>query len=286
MPKSFNVILFQPAGYVHAMALKEAAEYIHFMLTACGYDSRFSLNHIAADAHNIILGAHNMTRDDMAHIPSDSIIFNSEKLESAFFVDPDQYRQLLNSHCVWDYSLANLSRIGHGRKSFIPFYYCQSLVRTGNATRDREKGAPILFYGWTTQRRADILKKLQLTGVPVQAICGQYDLERDRRMFRSLAVLNIHKDQLTMFEPLRCFYPLTNQIPVISEEVENDPTADAFRDSIFFLKTDELVEGISNLCKDLDTFQKESHEKLSCFQQKSAVAEITSAVKLFLESIS
>jgi hypothetical protein len=51
--KPFNVTLLHPAGFIHALALKEAADYLHATLNACGYRAVRTVNHVAGDAVNI-----------------------------------------------------------------------------------------------------------------------------------------------------------------------------------------------------------------------------------------
>ncbi len=52
----------------------------------------------------------------------------------------------------------------------------------------------------------------------------------DAMLLRAWAVLNLHKaDDTIAFAPIRCFYPLINGIPVISEDT-TDASATPFRD--------------------------------------------------------
>ncbi|MGH7058723.1 MAG: hypothetical protein ACREFZ_12790, partial [Acetobacteraceae bacterium] len=164
--KPFNVTLIQPPGYIHSLALREAAEYVHFMLTACGFPSRLSPNQLALDAHNIIFCAHLLRERDLARIPADSIVFNSEQLDDAngWHFASGVYGRILESFHVWDYSLRNLAGIRHERKSFIPFLYCRALARPGMR---RAPGRTLLFYGALTERRKRILEAIENAGVPV-----------------------------------------------------------------------------------------------------------------------
>ncbi len=284
MPKTsaFNITLIQPPGYNHSLALKEAAEYLHFMLIACGYESRLSFNRILDDAYNIVFCAHLLDHDDIKHIPADSIIFNSEQLEDIDGVHfaSGAYGKMLDRFYVWDYSPANLSKIRHDRKSVIPFWYCGDLVRSNPK---RKEGSSLLFYGWITERRKIILDELQRNGISVDVVREQYEFHRDVKMFGSWAVLNLHKlDGVIAFEPIRCFYPLINGIPVISEEAVSDPTADAFRDSMFFFGKEAMIEGIINLYNDQKTFLRLSQEQARNFQKKSPKSHILSATEGFL----
>ncbi len=278
--KAFNVTLIHPATYVHSLALSEAADYVEASLRACGYQSLRTTNQILSKAHNIVFCAHLLQPEHLGILPPDTIIFNSEQL------DDDTaghfrgiYPQLLDRYFVWDYSSDNLGRIPHDRKSVIPFLHCQALRRFAGA---RRHGKCLLFYGSTTPRRQKILAELQESGLPVQAIFGEYGAERDLRLLAAWAVLNLHKyDTTASFEPMRCFYPLINHVPVISED-SGDASTDAYRDAVFFFDRASLVQGIVGLYRDQHSFATRSAAMLAAFQQKLPLGGFVSAVERFL----
>lgn len=279
--KPFNVTLIVQPGYVHSLALKEAADYLHATITACGYKSMRTINHLSKETYNIILCAHMLVREDISEIPPDTIIFNSEQLEDAdgWQFESGVYQEILNRFFIWDYSPSNLSKIRHENKCLIPFLYCRKLLRTDIS---REKGRSLLFYGALTPRREMILDSLKVGGVPVEVLFGQYDFQRDRQMLRSWAVLNLHKEDVALaFEPIRCFYPLINGVPVISEDVD-DPSAEAFRKSIFFFDKASLIDGVRNLYGNPKWFADKSREMLRAFQQTSALPDVAAAIESFL----
>jgi hypothetical protein len=97
----------------------------------------------------------------------------------------------------------------------------------------------------------------------VEAIYGQYAFQRDTKMLSSWAVLNLHKEDVAVaFEPIRCFYSLINEVPVISEDV-HDPSTEAFRESIFFFNPASLVDGIRRLHENPDLFAERSRAMLA-----------------------
>jgi hypothetical protein len=284
-PKPFNVTLILPPGHIHSLALKEAADYIHSQISACGYRSVRTSNHVSKENYNVILGAHLMDRQSLAVLPSDTIIFNSEQLEASDFLSfasstgGGTYQEILRRFFIWDYSARNLPHIPHENKRSIPFHYCRALRRTDIS---RKRGRSLLFYGTPTPRRVRILESLRETGIPVEVVFGQYDFERDKKMLRSWAVLNLHKeDSASTFEPIRCFYPLINEVSVISEEVD-DPSADAFRRCIFFFDSASLIQSARDLYNNSKLFIQKSHAMFSAFQQTSALPDIAVAIESFL----
>jgi hypothetical protein len=283
--KPFNVTLIHPGTYVHALALKEAADYVHSSLLACGYATARTRNQLGRNAHNIIFCAHLLGHADITRIPSDSIIFNSEQLEDTdgWHLQGGAYQECLRRFFVWDYSPRNLEKIAHPRKSWIPFRYCQELRCVDPP---RRPGASLLFYGAMTPRRRKILEELKSSGVPIEVLFGQYGGERDARLLRSWAVLNLHKsDETAAFEPIRCFYPLINAVPIISEEAL-DTTADDFRNAVFFFDRASLTQGVKGLCADAPSFGERSRAMLENFKRTSGLPEVSAAVESFFQSLS
>ncbi len=278
--KPFNVTLIQPPGYLHAQALAEAAAYLHWALWACGHPAALTSNQIGPNAVNVVLGAHLLNDAMLAKIPPDSIVFNSEQLDDPESRNPSHegYREVLNRCFVWDYSQANLTQVPHERKAAVPFGYCDALRR-----RDppREAGRVLLFYGSASPRRRRIVRALEAAGIPVTWLFGAYGGERDAEMLRCWAVLNLHKSEdASTFEPIRCFYPLINGVPVVSEEVA-DATANGFRSSMYFFATRALVEGVTQLYADGAEFRRVSGAMLAEFRRQSPVAGMATAIEAF-----
>jgi hypothetical protein len=279
-PKPFNITLLHPAGFNHSLALKEAADYLHAIIAASGYRSYRTTNHIVGDAYNVIFCAH-LLKGNIGRIPRDSIVFNSEALEDAAEAQfySDGYRDILGRFFVWDYSSRNLPLIPHGDKAVIPFFHCASLRRSGIA---RIPGPGLLFYGRLTERRKTILNDLRRHGVPVQVVFGEYETPRDVHMLGAWAVLNLHKhDDTRTFEPIRCFYPLINDVPVISEAA-SDASAEAFENSVFFFDSSALVGGISALYHNRALFEERSRGMLAEFKRKDPLPMMMAAIEQFL----
>jgi hypothetical protein len=149
----------------------------------------------------------------------------------------------------------------------------------------RRPGPDLLFYGRITERRANLLNDLQRRGIPVRVICGEYGHARDEHLFSCWAVLNLHKNDDTLaFEPIRCFYPLINDIPVISEAV-NDASAEHFDESMFFFDRPSLVDRIVELYGNRAEFEERSRSMLAAFRNKNALPAVTAAVEKFLQRV-
>lgn len=218
-----NVVQVLPPGYLHAHALDDLARYLTHALTACGYEVTTHANELVPGALDIVVGAHLLTPAALAALPPRAIVFNSEPR----FEWAPAYRDALARFTVWDYSATNA--IG----TVIPFAYRPELREVAHVPGDA-----LLFYGSMTPHRRHVLEALR-ERVAVDLVFGEYGDRLRARLARCRAVLNLHKtaDRAT-FEPVRCFYPLIQGIPVISEPT-TDPSADPFRAAMTF--ADELA---------------------------------------------
>lgn len=273
--RPFNVTQIVPDGYVHAHALDDCAEYLTAMLAACGQRVTRSHNHIDLEAWNVIVGGHLLAAAHVAALPADVIVFNSEQL--AFAGNPlitAAYRDALARFTIWDYSATNLPFLPAGRATVIPFTHCPAMVRD----RARTPGDALVFHGAVTRRRQVILDGLRTAGVRLEVAFGEYGTARDVRMFGARAILDLRKaDDTAAFTPIRCFYPLTNGIPVISES-SDDPTAAGFADVVWSFAAKALPAAVAALWTDLPAFRAEADRRLARWRTRSAVDQIAAAV--------
>ena len=108
----------------------------------------------------------------------------------------------------------------------------------------------------------------------------------DAVMWNAWAVLNLHKtEDNAVFEPIRCFYPLTNRVAVISEDVQGDAAADAFRDAMFFFPRGEIASAVRALRDDADGFRAATANQFDSFERKSAVAHFHAALDRYFEEL-
>lgn len=281
MDKPFNVTVLQPAGYIYSASLTEAAEYIHHSLLALGHASVLTTNQLDPTRVNIVFCAHLLKPQELSWLPPDSIIFNSEQLDNqrGWYLESGAYQEILRRHFVLDYATCNLSLIPHERKAFIPFCFCDKLIRRN---MKRKPGSALVFYGIVTPRREKILKAIQSHGVPVSVITDTFGAKRDIQMFKSWAILNLHNaDDTQAFEQIRCFYPLINGVPVISEASPEDASRAVFADSVFFFNTADLPKACAGYYKATDVFARETRTKLDAYQNGSGLPAIVGALESY-----
>lgn len=258
----FNVTLIQPNDYIHSFALLEAAEYINIRINQSGHESVLTKNHLERNRANVVICGH-LIPEELLKIDQKLIIFNSEQLpEDSVWTSP-HYRNLLDNSYVWDYSPANLLKMKHSNTQLIDFYYCDQLSRL-----EIKKPAKydLVFYGSINERRKKILDQIVKSGLRVKVIFGAYGGERDSLIAESRAVLNLHYYDSQIFQQIRAFYPLTNRVPIISENYPLNSAPDIYKESIF-LNEEEAIEDYAPRILSSINFEAEAEKKLAQFEK-------------------
>lgn len=274
-----NVVIIQPAGYIHSMALLEVAEYFCALAKKCGHPADLTKNRFDPYALNIVLCAHLL--QDGAVLPKGSVIFNSEQLGDLGGVfDHPHYRDLLRQYPIWDYAPTNLLHIDSELRALVPFYYCRDLDRIGA----REKTIDLLFYGSPTDRRLAQLAEMQSCGVNAVAAAGIYGPERDALIAQSRAVLNLHHLENRTLEQVRCFYPLSNGIPVFSEPYDLDSAPPDYAKVLFVPDSEPLASFVENTLANRGAFVIAAHARLEHFRTLDPFPEFAAALEMALEN--
>ena len=257
-----NVCLLQPAGYIHAFALLEAAEFVVAKAQAAGYPAALCKNRLRPDGLNIVFGAH-INPKGWNTFPPNTVLFNTEQLPATSHWTSPEYRALLHRHIVWDYSPTNLANLGHDRAHLVSFYHAPVLDRIRRAPAPEYD---LVFYGWVNERRKAQLDRLQAAGLKLLPVFNLYGAERDAALANARAVLNLHFYDAQIFQQIRAFYPLANGIPVISENFPPG-TAPALYDEVVFASGNEALETYAaRLLHDRDAFAREAARRTTLFR--------------------
>jgi hypothetical protein len=274
----FNVTLIQPNVYIHSLALLEAAEYINIRINQCGYESVLTKNHLEHNRVNVVLCGH-LIPEELLKIDQKLIIFNSEQLpEDSAWTSP-YYRNLLEKNYVWDYSRVNLLKIKHCNAQLIDFYYCDQLSRL-----EIKKPAKydLVFYGSINERRKKILDEVGKSGLRLKVIFGAYGGDRDAVISESRAVLNLHYYDSQIFQQIRAFYPLTNRIPIISENYPIKSAPDIYKDAIF-LNGEEPIEKCALRMLSSINFEAQAKIKLDQFKETDLENQFSELIENSIE---
>ena len=277
-----NVCLLQPAGYIHAFALLEAAEYVVEKSIEAGYQARLSKNRLLPTGLNVVFGAH-INPKGQSEFPANTVIFNTEQLPEQSVWTNSEYKNILQRHFVWDYSPVNLANIGHDSKRLVSFYHAERLNRI---VPEREPEYDLVFYGSTNDRRQAILDRLRaIGGLKLLTVFGLYGPERDALLGKARAVLNLHFYDAQIFQQIRAFYPLTNGIPVISENFPRDSAPAIYGDVVFAPGSESFESYLVRLLNDRDLFKFEAARRIELFRASKNNSEFSAALEQTIEQV-
>ena len=259
-----NVCLLQPPGYIHSLALLEAAEYIVEKCKTLNFNPCLKKNRLISEGLNIVFGAHINPAANLA-FPQNTVIFNTEQLTANqnSWVN-DEYLKLLSKFCIWDYSQTNLDCISHSNKFLVNFYHVEGLKRVELSNAPQ---FDLLFYGSMNERRKQIIQKLTSKNIKVQTIFGLYGPERDTFFKNTKAILNLHYYDSQIFQQIRAFYPLSNGIPIISENFPVSSAPLLYTESILTPGSHDFVDFVVHLFQNPNHFQEISQKSLCVFQE-------------------
>jgi len=267
---NINICLMQPAGHPHALALLEAAEYLFFATKRTGFEVTLQKNRISHVGLNIIFGAH-INPESNLNLPLNTVIFNTEQLTENNVLN-DSYKILLNQFFVWDYSNTNLDVLKHHNKELINFFHIEALNRIPKILPHQYD---LIFYGSINERRKNILENLAARGLKIKHVFGLYSKERDFEIAKARAVLNLHFYDSQIFQQIRAFYPLSNQIPVISENFPRESAPDIYQECIFTPNNENFIDYVTELLKNSAEFESNAKYKIDKFLATSSNQEFS-----------
>jgi SAM-dependent methyltransferase len=249
----FQVVQVKPPGVVHAEALTELAQCVHFGLRRLGL-AAFYRESPDRPCRQIIFGAHLLDERGVAALPPDAIIYNSEQIQADSPWLSGAYCAALRRHAVWDYSAENVSRavkLGVATVRHVPLGYVPELSRIAAANEDID----VLFYGSINERRRAVLQALETAGLKVVALFGVYGEERDRAIARAKVVLSVHFYEAKIFEIVRVAYLLTNAKAVVAECGTGTMIEPDLREAIAGVPYDGLVDACLQMVRRRDQRQ-------------------------------
>lgn len=278
---AINVCLLQPSGYIHALALLEAAEFVTEKSILAGYRATLNRNRLPAGGLNIVFGAHIRPQESSAY-PPNTVIFNTEQIPEKSVWISSQYKNCLDRHFVWDYSPLNLAALGHHRAQQVNFYHVEKLRRV---IRDQPPEYDLIFYGSINDRRKKILEKLRSRGLKILTVFGLYGPERDALLGKARAVLNLHFYESQIFQQIRAFYALSNDIPVISENFPADSAPDIYGEVIFTPGHEPFEDFVLNLLAQHERFERVGREKIARFHASKDNTEFAQTLEKTIAAV-
>ncbi len=242
---AFEVVQIRPPGFVHAEALTEFAQCVHFGLRRLGLAASYRESPDGR-CRQIVFGSHLLDERGFEALSPDAIIYNSEQIQADSPWLSSPYCAALRRHSVWDYSAENVRRateLGIGTFRHVPLGYVPELSRIAPASEDID----VLFYGSINQRRRVVLQALEAAGLRVVALFGVYGEERDRAIARAKVVLNMHFYEAKIFEIVRVAYLLSNAKAVVAECGADTMIEPELREAIVGVPYEGLVDACQQL---------------------------------------
>lgn len=276
-----NVCLLQPPGYIHAMALLEAAEYVVEKARLAGYQATLSKNRFYRHGLNIVFGAH-INAKDAPEYPPNTVIFNTEQIPEKSVWISSQYKTCLDRHFVWDYSAVNLNMIGHQNTALVDFWHVEKLRRIQPA---QQAEYDLIFYGSMNERRKLLIEKLRKKGLKILTVFGLYGEERDALLRKARAVLNLHFYESQIFQQIRSFYALSNGMPVISENYPETSAPSLYKDVLFTPGSRPFEDFVAELLSSSETFRRDSEIRLARFYASGSNADFAGILEKTLQTV-
>ena len=270
----YNICIYRPSKqYIHHLAFLEIAELLHYSILELKIKSTITYNNLntRSDVKNIIFGAHHIKEGMISSIPKNTIIFNTEQIESIHEEFKKRILLLVNHGAeLWDYSSYNLEFLFKTLKikgKLFKIGYQKNLQRI---QFNENKDIDVLFYGLLNDRRKHIINNLLNKNIKVKHLFGVYGKARDEWIAKSKLVLNLHMYESKIFEIIRVFYLLTNGVPVVSEIDNNTKFNNDYLDGIKKSKYKEIEKNIIHLLKNEDersNLGKKGFEYISKYPQ-------------------
>lgn len=245
--KSFNICLVKPDNYIHSYAFVELGELLFYSLRELGYDTTMKMMELTDDRINIMIGCHLLNPSLAKKIPKSTIILNTEQIHSDDTSWNSNIFEWVKHFSVWDYSTKNIEKLkslGISNVKHLQIGFQKELKRIEKAA---VQDIDVLFYGSTNERRNKILDALKSQGLKVETLFGVYGADRDRFIGRSKIVLNHHFYKSQIFEIVRVFYLLHNEIAVVAEINETTHIENRWKEAVSSAPYDQLVDQILNL---------------------------------------
>jgi SAM-dependent methyltransferase len=239
-----HLCVIQPPGYVHSMALLDAALYFRHQFQQLGAEVSVAKNRLRADAPNLVFGAH--LGFDAGLVRNFCCLFvNLEQLGADGSRMPPAYLELLRASHVIDYDRANIETYArpHADIPLVSFGFAPYLAQDGAGLPLDERPFDLLFFGSMNARRQQIIDRVERTGRTVVSFDAPiYGPERDAFIRQSRAVLNCHHYDSAVFEQVRAFQVLSLGTPLVSERTERTRPGSAFEHTVNWFDAQSLEE--------------------------------------------
>ncbi len=272
---AIHICLIQPQGYAFSDALLDPAQYFHYQLSRLGASVSLEKNRLRRDAINLVFGAHLGFNADLLQSHS-CIIVNLEQIGREGAEVRSAYRRLLRQAVVVDYDRRNPPAYTDHPDDVpvVSFGYAPYLnPAAGQVLPLQQRPVDLLFIGCLNERRLDLIRRIQRSGLKVEALQVEtFGCARDSIIRQSKAVLNLHYYESARFEQVRAFVCLSNGTPLLSERHPNSEPGPIFDACVTWFDEKQMMPLFE---RDFGTplFYQVMEQQLACFRQVDPIQE-------------
>lgn len=255
--RRYRICIVHPDGGGHKGVFEELAELICASLRELGFKAQWGYNEIELGATNIIIGIHLLGHEWRDHLPSNTILINTEQIGA---VRPEWQQQIMSwlefgFHGV-DYSQANITAFaeaGIHNVKHLKIGYQKELTRLKPVSQPT---IDVLFYGTLNERREHVIEEMRSAGLKIKHLYDVYGAERDQWMEKTRIILNMHYFPTQVFESIRVFYPISNGIPVLSEVNPDQIEKNVLTEAVCGVPYEKLATKAIELCRSPDALEQ------------------------------
>ena len=248
VPRRYNIVHLVPDERIHGLyGYREVMETLEWGLRTLGNDVTLSHNRFAVGSTNIVFGFQTMAPQDVAALPSDTIIYNFEQMAGRKITElKPSYHAAASRLRIWEYSERNMETWQLLKPAtsviHVPVGWAPILERIPTEV---DQDIEVLFYGFPGLARLTIFNELCRLGIRSLFVCGLYGKSRDELIARSKLVLNINLyDRSRIFEVVRVSYLLANAKAVVADARPDTFVETDLREALAF----ETPERVSARC--------------------------------------
>lgn len=259
-----NLVLLKRPPLQIPYVLDDTVLSVKNMLDRAGYNTLLSYNTIDPNQINVLFGIHMPGTASIEQIravctPKNTIIFNTEQLNSSSHWITEKYIELLRDHVCLDYNqfnIENLQRRTQGQSRAYEFPLLPSLDFRGDYSQEAVSTSiqhDLVFYGSAANGgRIERLAELIDKGVRLKCFSGSYGSNLPEQILDCTAVLNIHGYESSLFELGRCLRPAAMGIPIFSDVSIHTGKVNWADSGIFFLERENFADALIALLHDSD----------------------------------
>lgn len=273
LPK-INLVVMQPAGYVHSLGFLDTARYFRHHFRLLGAQVLISKNRMRADSLNVVFGAHLGFPPEWCERYV-MVFVNLEQLGSHGANLSPAYLALLKRYPVIEYAEHNVKAYRSTDKTqqtpvpIIEFLNAPYLEPAA-PTPLRDRPIDLLFIGSMNPARREIIRRIESVGLDVGVFDhALYGPERDTYIQQSKAVINMPFYEVGIFEQVRASTVLSQHTPLISLRGQEPPPA--FQDVVSWVDDSDLENYFSAHFKS-DAWYAEASESLGRWRNRSGAA--------------